>query len=643
MGWESEAASDVAFIRDVDEDSVPAETPRPGDSWGYPGNQKLRSPSSMSALEEALRAPPAVQKLLHLRRQQERQVQSTPTPTSATTGLSQAPPGATVKPPSEEWTERLHSFSQEVKTLKEVYDGNRTKAPKLSLLEVRTFFDLQAYNLDGIADKQRNTPGPTLLMYMFYSRIYEKLIGKQRGVDVPLFAPIDLKARNLGFRAILDWAVDFHLFPTRVGRRELERFFVTVHPGPEPPIERFASKITYEEFLLLIALCNCGHEPMERSRVDGSRRHTDETRLDRTKKIALHLCLSNAKKVKFDLHNAYRDVHFWKLSNGADFEKEAKAADLRSRPQWRVEPLPEGTVKEAAVSVRYLEQFTWLPTGQTWEEFEAPFLDMGTAVLGKDPRRFRITVCNKALSMTKLSLQLQGDGPLRLPWRDSTLGPGQTAEIFMEVVPFECGEWTGKLVVSASWAGACAPEPQEAAVPTYMRVIPPHTGSAEAASTLPWHAPRPFTSGSAKRICLDPASNSCTQLRTPTPLKRPCSALSAGSCSTRLPRPASSTRPLSSRSPSTRPASVNRAASVGMAQGHRGWRPPPLPLPSNAPAGALQAGGHPRPCSAPLSQDPQTLSDVRVAQLCVPSRPRSATLRPRSAVSGRGGAFTPSS
>ena len=28
-------------------------------------------------------------------------------------------------------------------------------------------------------------------------------------------------------------------------------------------------------------------------------------------------------QVKLALHNAYRDIHFWKLSNGADFEKEA--------------------------------------------------------------------------------------------------------------------------------------------------------------------------------------------------------------------------------------------------------------------------------------------------------------------------------
>lgn len=42
--------------------------------------------------------------------------------------------------------------------------------------------------------------------------------------------------------------------------------------------------------------------------------------------------------MKLSLHNAYRDVHFWKLSDGADFEKEARAAEMRSRPHYEVGP-----------------------------------------------------------------------------------------------------------------------------------------------------------------------------------------------------------------------------------------------------------------------------------------------------------------
>ena len=43
-------------------------------------------------------------------------------------------------------------------------------------------------------------------------------------------------------------------------------------------------------------------------------------------------------EVKLSLHNAYRDVHFWKLSDGADFEKEARAAEMRSRPHYEAGP-----------------------------------------------------------------------------------------------------------------------------------------------------------------------------------------------------------------------------------------------------------------------------------------------------------------
>jgi len=60
-----------------------------------------------------------------------------------------------------------------------------------------------------------------------------------------------------------------------------------------------------------------------------------EGRLERVKRLALYMALPSVKKVRLALHNAYRDVHFWKLSDGADFEKEARASEMRSRPQWR--------------------------------------------------------------------------------------------------------------------------------------------------------------------------------------------------------------------------------------------------------------------------------------------------------------------
>lgn len=132
----------------------------------------------------------------------------------------------------------------------------------------------------------------------------------------------------------------------------------------------------------------------------------------------------NPWQVKLHLHNAYRDVHFWKLSplhsnsqakvfnmavcsqeedpegngwcsikhsgDGADFEKEARAAEMRARPHYEVghancnssfhgalRPVfPQvGTLEIDSgmpAAQKYLERFTWSNPDHIWEEFEAP-------------------------------------------------------------------------------------------------------------------------------------------------------------------------------------------------------------------------------------------------------------------------------
>lgn len=85
---------------------------------------------------------------------------------------------------------------------------------------------------------------------MFYSRIFEKLaagsdlgpvgpiirpiigriygsigprgdshqVGKQKGVELALFSPVNFSDRLLGLRAVLEWAKDFKMMPQRASR-----------------------------------------------------------------------------------------------------------------------------------------------------------------------------------------------------------------------------------------------------------------------------------------------------------------------------------------------------------------------------------------------------------------------------------------
>jgi len=533
--------------------------------------------------------------------------------------------------PSAAWTNRFRDFCERSREV-----AGRTRDPQSRAgcspgqpgLSARTFLDLQAYNLDSVCEKRKQQPGPVQLMFMFYSRIYDKLVGKQRGVDVPLFTKIDNhEERLLSFCAILDWAQDFKLCPAKVGRRELERIFVEVHQGaPDSPRRKFESKITYTEFVDLVALCADAGEPMDRSKLDGSRVRTDEPRIERIKRLASFLNLSNVKKVKLALHNNYRDVHFWKLSDGADFEKEARAAEQRSRPQHRVDPVSAARrldpVRDVAAK-RYMHQFTWVPTDHIWEEFEAPYLDMGTFVMNGKRKGFKLTLQNCKLSLAKLRLEAEDCGPIRLPWRDTTLGPGQSIEVVVNLDPVECGEWQGRILVFAEWTGHSGCE--ETVVPTYSRVVQGQSSCADLDKHLPHHAPRPFRPGSACRLALDPASITCHQMRAPAPGSRPSSAASTAYTG-RFPSGAEQSRPTSASRPgSANSFGVQRSASVGR-PGSRGRYDSPCRQASPNSGTVLRTG------SAPLHIGSQLPPPLPLGASATPAGRSAVALSPAVAV-----------
>jgi len=318
---------------------------------------------------------------------------------------------------------------------------------------------------------------------------------------------------------------------------------------------------------------------MDRSVLDGSRVRVEHTRLEKVKSIVRFLCLTSAKKVKMALHNHYRDVHFWRLGDGCDFEREARVAEVRARPQWTVEPLPPGRQLDPdadAGALKHLQQFTWLPGKHTWEEFDGPILDMGTSEIGGASKRFRLVVTNRGLQLAHLELDVESGGPLKLPLRDIKLSPGQDADLMVDHSPLVCGEWVGAIIVRASWLNGDA---SEARVPTYTRVTQPQGG--EAARSLPPCAPRPFRPGSQNRISIDPASTSRQQMRTPSVCSRPGSA---ASCVTHPPSDAH--RP--PLPPGVRPASaleiLDRACQAAPAAGGA----PPEGRPHSAPLSSLQ-------------------------------------------------------
>ncbi|CAE7374833.1 unnamed protein product, partial [Symbiodinium pilosum] len=107
--------------------------------------------------------PAALKRILQLRREEDDQSED---------DLSGGGEGNTATRPAappEGWTAPLREFSEEVRRIS--VEAARCQGQ----LEVRTFFDLQGYNLESFASKTQPEPGGLLLMYMFYSRIFDKV------------------------------------------------------------------------------------------------------------------------------------------------------------------------------------------------------------------------------------------------------------------------------------------------------------------------------------------------------------------------------------------------------------------------------------------------------------------------------------
>jgi len=232
--------------------------------------------------------------------------------------------------------------------------------------------------------------------------------------------------------------------------------------------------------------------------------------------------------------------------------------------------------------------------------------------------------------------------PLRLPWRDTVLGPGQSADVCIDFVPIECGEWFGAIAVTAEWKGG----QEVVTIPTYARVLQPQTAGPEVASRLPWHAPRPFRPGSSRRISLDPSSTGCRQMRPPVPHRSRSSTRS----STRPTSAVSGASAFPPRLPS-RPGSGYRSSTPGARSGSAGGDSATAATPSG-PSGDWRMFGagiggsdrvkKMRPHSAPLMSPQKSLpagigtdmsqfSNYPAAagggMAAVRARPRSASLR----------------
>lgn len=401
------------------------------------------------------------------------------------------------------------------------------------LFEMKTYLDLRCYELENtLVDPPRaRVPGSLQMLYMFYARLYPKLIQKQRGKDLRFFEPIDLDAELLGFREILDFGRDFHLTPTRLYVSDLQRIFCAIVGGTWETTEAaFAKKLNYQGFVEFFATMADYMEANDKDPI--AYKEEEFKKITRVRKVAHLLRLPHMKELKLRLHNLYRDVHFWRLHPDEEFVKVARSEYVKSIPlkrvrpieqKWRVDPISDEDV------MRYLRGFTWLEdcvTGQ-WEAFDAPILDLGTCLFGGPKKRFKMVLTNCKLHPMRFSLEAQDFCPLRMPCQDVAVSPGQQLEVPIEPVPIQCGEFSGLLKVRGD---TVAGEVDEVDVPLYCRVAMSaqarKEGGPKVDLQLPLRAPHPWrqqqrgsglvpSTGEQMRLELDMLCSKNLRKRTP--------------------------------------------------------------------------------------------------------------------------------
>eukprot|EP00392_Amoebophrya_sp_AT5.2_P006658 g6670.t1 len=372
------------------------------------------------------------------------------------------------------------AFQRQIETLAKVagggggdgaMGGGTSSVMGNDLFDIQCFFDLRDYDLgDFEENKHERPPGSLRCLFLFYARLYEKLIAKQSGGDLPLFSNafrdefsdesvfpsrVDLGDRRcIGLREILDFSADFGLRPHRVGIRDLEQCYLAAHrhngrqstqqeafggfvgggaagaasankgAGSSTSFSEGVGGLTYGEFLqFLVFLSDVVDANSTKDKL--CMRSPWLGRGARLKRFMTNvLQVQNVKKMKANLLDVWRRTHYWKIDSDEDLRKKAKILAQNCVPKQRIKPmfkdgslyilnshrLGAGPQDSLGACVQYLERFTWSGDGPTWEAFPLPYLDMGTSRVG-ERKSFKITVTNKATHLLTLDVQPDGLAP----------------------------------------------------------------------------------------------------------------------------------------------------------------------------------------------------------------------------------------
>merc|ERR1719399_524152 len=277
-----------------------------------------------------------------------------------------------------------------------------------------TLFNLRDYDISAVTQpKPFEKPGGMLCLYMFYARLFHKLQSRVPGV-----------MDKVGLS-------DF------VSKHTMQRIWRTVVRIDDQD-RCFKARLNLDQFEeLLVVLADQLYAAPKWNLV------TREKRMQRLIEV---LQLESPKMVKAQLFDAYRDHHLHKYDELHSFEEVYHRHVLLALPSTPVIPLTHDRrvhFLEDGPVLQLFKRLEWMDPQKQWEQFQAPFIDMGVMSLGAS-REFRIDVLNLRYHMLELSFSTEGLDPVvELSFFRKPITAGGRGEVILRPKPTCCGEWTG--------------------------------------------------------------------------------------------------------------------------------------------------------------------------------------------------------
>lgn len=370
-----------------------------------------------------------------------------------------------------------------------------------SLLDITTYFNIYSFDYrDKFANDNSPSSGPLLLLFMFYARLYPKLISSALGQgNILLFGPIKLDDHHISFREVVDFMEDFNterpsLLLTKLKWQRIWETVTSDHPV-QVGCDKWSSRLNFHDFLslLIVAADVCMVPPAWRGL---------DTRIARVRRFLSELGLADVISTKAILLNCFRDRHMQRFSDyPSDVSQLPHRATLLARPKGPVAPLPArqrpNNIDDSKLRGILEKNYVHLSKKPLWEAYEGPWIDMGISEIGggggiemdstSGVRSFRIKIVNRRLHTLWFQASVEGCEAVRVVCRQTPLSPGCSAEVSVDVFPKHSGEWTGNVCFDAATAKG---EIEKIRIPFYLRCVLP--GCIPRTQMVPIHVPKHF-------------------------------------------------------------------------------------------------------------------------------------------------------